>query len=119
MVKLLIRLSTRPQYHKRHGHLALQLVRYRHCGSLSNCGVLNQSRFQLIRTQSMTGHFDHFVGSSQDPEVTVIVPHCIVARIEVARVLGPVHVPVSIRVLVNCQGHSGPRILDDKISSVQ
>src|SRR5207249_6908995 len=63
-VEVITRLSARPQYHKCNRHLALQLVRYCYSGSLSNCRMLDQGRFQLICAQSVTGHFDHFVGSS-------------------------------------------------------
>src|SRR5204863_9338496 len=86
---------------------------------LGHSTVPDQGRFPLVCAQPVTCHVDPLVGSPYDPEVTVIIPHRIVPRIEAARELDPIYLPVSIRVLVNRQRHCWPRISNHKVSSLQ
>src|SRR5437899_290077 len=63
-VKLPTRCLTSPQYHERHRHLALQLIRHGNDRRLCYGWMLYQHGLQLVGAQSVTGHFDHLVGSS-------------------------------------------------------
>src|SRR5437667_3634158 len=67
----------------------------------------------------MAGDLDDFVCPAEHPEVAVVVSDGIVARVEAAWEPGPVDVLVPLRVLVDCQGHSRPGVLDDQVASLQ
>src|SRR5438552_16656789 len=72
--------------------------------------------FHFFCSKSMSRHFDDFVRSPEEPEVTIRVAHGIVPWIVESRKPGPVDLTIPLRVLVKGHEHARPRSLDDEES---
>ena len=94
--------------------IALDLVRQTDRGALGDGRVGADGSFDLGGADAMTGHLDDVVGTTNDPDVTVLVDTGRVTSEVDPRILRPVGVEVTVGILVESTHHGGPRVLEDQ-----
>src|SRR5712692_3252722 len=66
----------------------------------------------------MSRNFQHFVGASEEPEVSILIFQRVIAWIVVAWKTGPVDVLVSFWITVQCHEHSWPWTTNNQVTLV-
>ena len=112
--EILRRLETMIEYNDHMDRVALHFVRQPYGRSLGDGGVKDQSGLHLSSTDAVTGYLDDVVSTSDDPYVAVIIDSCGITGEIDTRVLRPVRLEVSIRILIQGAHHGRPRVFEDE-----